>query len=188
MRIAIDFDGVLCDTIQKWVSIFNSDYSTKYNNLKLSYNTITEFNFWNHYGITNNDALGIFAQCWESWDTLHPTEFSLHQKTGKLSELCDTMDVVTANDPSNKEYLEKFLEKYSIKYDSIVFEENKETLHYNTFIDDSSINAQKIFDAGKSTFLYNQPWNRDIISQKTETIHLSRVYGLDHIIHILQNT
>ena len=48
------------------------------------------------------------------------------------------------------------MQKFNIKYDTIIFEKNKEKLHYNTFIDDSIINAQKIFDANKSVFLYNQ--------------------------------
>ncbi len=186
--MALDFDGVLCDTIQKWIEIFNADYSAKYDNLKLSYNQVTEFYFYKRYGITDGDALQIFTQCWESWDELTPTEFSLQQKTRTLSELCDGVDIVTANVPDpQKEYLEKFLQKYSITYNDIIFEEDKESLHHDTFIDDSSINAQKTYDAGKSVFLYNQPWNRDIRLQRTKKNHMTRAYSLDHIICILQN-
>jgi uncharacterized protein len=192
MKLAIDFDGVLCNTIQKWIEIFNSDYSKKYHNLKLSYNQIAEFDFYKKFNITHDDSRQIFQTCWESWDTLQPIEFFLDQKTKKLSELCDGMDIVTANDSINKEYLVKFLQKYSIKYDDIVFEENKESLHYDIFIDDSPINAQKILDSGKSVFLYNQPWNQNIVElepklDNIKNVQISRVYNLDHTIHILQN-
>jgi len=187
MKIALDFDGVLCNTIQKWIVIFNMHYSAKYDNLKLSYNQITKFDFYKSYSITHEDSRQIFAQCWEKWDELYPTEFFLEQKTKKLSELCDVMDIVTANNESNKKYLEKFLQKYNVAYDNIIFEENKEKLYYDVTIDDSPINAQRIFDAGKSVFLYNQPWNRNITSQNTENDYLNRVYSLDHLIHILEN-
>jgi 5'(3')-deoxyribonucleotidase len=111
----------------------------------------------------------------------------LSQKIKTLSKLYDTLDIVTANDSTNKKYLEKFLHKYDIKYCDIIFEENKEELNYDVFIDDSPINAQKIFDAGKNVLLYNQPWNYDVITKKTDEIFIDRIYSLDHAIHILQN-
>lgn len=187
MKIAIDFDGVLCNTIKKWIEIFNSEYSVKYNNLKLSYGKITEFDFYSTFHITHEDSRKIFAQCWEQWDTLEPTEFMLNKKMQKLPEMCDAIHVVTANNSTNKKYLKAFLKKHSIPYGAIIFEEEKEKLHYDLFIDDSPYNAQKIFDAGKSVLLYNQPWNQDVIPLNTDDVFLYRVYGIDHAIHIIQN-
>ena len=154
MSIAIDFDGVLCDTVQKWIQIFHTHYSKKYNNLQLFYNKITQWDFYQMYGISHDDSRQIFAQCWESWDSLHPTEFMLSQKLNTLSELCGTLDIVTANNPANIKYLEGFLSKHNIQYNDIIFEENKEKLNYDIFIDDSPVIAQKIFDAGKNV-LFN---------------------------------
>ena len=187
MSIAIDFDGVLSNTIKKWISIFNVHYSAKYDNLQLSYNKIREFDFYKSYNISHDDSREIFAQCWAEWDMLESTEFMLDQKTKRLSDMCGGLDIVTANNPIYRQFIEKFLDKYKIQYDNMIFEENKEKLNHDTFIDDSPINAQKIFDAGKSILLYNQPWNRDISSKKTDTVHLSRVYSLDHAIHLLEN-
>ena len=187
MSIAVDFDGVLSNTIKKWIQIFNIHYTKKYDNLQLSYNKIAQWDFYKMYNITHDDSREIFAQCWKDWNSLEPTELMLSQKTNILSKLCNGLDIVTANNPINKEYIEKFLQKHKIKYDSIIFSENKEELNYNVFIDDSPINATKIFDAEKSIFLYNQPWNRNITPKKTDAAHLNRVYGLDHAIHLLQN-
>ena len=187
MSLAIDFDGVLSNTVKKWIQIFHKDYSEKYHKLQLSYNKIKEFDFYKSWNITHNDSRQIFQKCWEQWNYLEPTEFTLSQKTKILSDIHDGLDIVTANNSINKEYIEKFLKKHKIKYDNIIFSENKEELNYDTFIDDSPLNAKKIFDHGKSIFLYNQPWNQDIIPKKTEHAHLSRVYSLDHIIHIIQN-
>ncbi len=78
------------------------------------------------------------------------------------------------------------MQKHKIKYDHIIFEENKEELDYNIFIDDSPVNAKKIFDSGKSILLYNQPWNVNVTPQSTESAHLIRVYDLDHTIYILE--
>ncbi len=61
MSIAVDFDGVLSNTIKKWISIFNMDYSAKYSDLKLSYNKISEFGFYRKFNMTYDDARGIFA-------------------------------------------------------------------------------------------------------------------------------
>ena len=192
MKIALDFDGVLCNTIQKWIEIKKKNYSEKYPNLKLSYNKITEFDFYKNYSITHDDSRQIFQICWELWDTLASTEFFLDQKTRKLSEFCDELDIVTANNSTNKEYLVKFLQKYSIIYDDIIFEENKESLNYDIFIDDSPINVQKILNSGKSVFLYNQPWNQNIAELEPNLDNITctqicRVYNLDHMIHILEN-
>lgn len=185
MSIAVDFDGVLSNTIKRWIQIFNKDYSEKYK-LQLSYNKITEFNFYKMYNISHDDSRQIFQTCWEQLGVLEPTEFMLSQKTKTLSELYDGLDIVTANNSINKKYLEKFLQKYKIKYDNIVFSENKEELNYDLFIDDSPINAKKIFSYGKPILLYNQPWNQDVISEKVDNAHLSRVYSLDHAIYILE--
>jgi 5'(3')-deoxyribonucleotidase len=111
----------------------------------------------------------------------------LSEKIKILSKLCGKIDIVTANEKINQKYLEKFLHKYDIKYCTIIFEENKEKLHYDIFIDDSPINAQKIFDSGSSVLLYNQPWNVDVIPKEKNNIFIHRVYSLDHTIHILQN-
>ena len=186
MNIAMDFDDVLCNTLKKWIGIFNEKYSAKYDGLKFSYSRITEFSFWNRYGITHEDAWQIFQECWEQWDTMEPTEFMLHQKTKNISEMCDTLDVVTANNIKNMGYLEQFLQKHEIAYDDIICKENKEELPYDIFIDDSPINAEKIFDAGKTVFLYNQPWNRDITQTQTPNASLKRAYSLDHVMHTIQ--
>jgi len=186
MSISLDFDGVLSNTIKKWIQIFHKDYSEKYHKLQLSYNKIKEFDFYKDFDITHDDSRKIFEKCWEQWNYLEPTEFMLEQKTKTLSELCGGLDIVTANNPANKKYLEQFLQKYKIKYDNIIFSENKEELDYDIFIDDSPYNAKKIFDCGKTVLLYNQPWNQDIISEKTEHAYLSRVYSIDHAIHILE--
>lgn len=187
MSIAIDFDGVLSNTIKKWIQIFNEEYSEQYDKLHLSYNKIKQWDFYKSYNISHDDSRKIFQVCWNNWNSLEPTEFMLSQKTSILSELCGGLDIVTANNPTNKEYLEAFLQKHKIKYDHIIFAEDKEELDYDAFIDDSSINAKKIFDCKKSVFLYNQPWNADLIPKRTVKNHLSRVYSLDHTIHILQN-
>jgi len=60
MSIAVDFDGVLSNTIKKWIEIFHKDYSEKYPNLQLSYNKIKEFDFYKMYNITHNDSRQIF--------------------------------------------------------------------------------------------------------------------------------
>ena len=187
MSIAVDFDGVLSNTIKKWIQIFNQNYSEKYPKMYLSYNKIKEWNFHKNFGITHDDSREIFKQCWEKWNSLEPTEFMLSQKTKTLSDMYNGLDIVTAITPTHKESIEKFLRKYKIQYDNIIFSENKEELDYTIFIDDSPDNAKKMFDCGKSVLLYNQPWNVDTKNKQDTSIHLSRVYSLDHAIYILQN-
>ena len=187
MNIAVDIDGTLANTPKKWIEIFNRDYAAKYRGLQLSYTQLTEFHFYKKFGITHDDLYRIFAKCWKSPYMIEPTEFMLGQKTRKMSELCGTLDIVTANNPTKRRYLEAFLQRHKIRYQEIIFEENKERLDYDIFIDDSPINAARIFDAGKSVFLYNQPWNRNVTPKMAKGAHLTRVHGIDHAIHILQN-
>ena len=188
MRIALDFDGVLSNTVQRWIEIFNKDYSAGYGGISLSYSNLKQFDFYTTIGMSRDTAHKIFEQCWTEWDKLEPTEFMLCRKTEKLSGLCGVMDVVTANNSEKRLYLERFLQKHEIKYNRIVFEKEKEILPYDIFIDDSPDNAQRICNAGKSALLYNQPWNQGVIPTRGgNAIHLTRIHGLDHAIHVIQN-
>ncbi len=187
MKIAIDFDCVLANTIKRWIEIFNDSYSEKYDNLQLAYNKITQWGFYSNFDITKKDAMEIFSKCWKQYESLEPTELMLHYKISKLSKLSDALDIVTAADEDHKKYLSGFLEKHKITYDNIVFTEEKHKLDYDIFIDDSPINAKKIFDSGKHVLLYNQPWNQDTRPRKNRDAQITRVNSLDHAIHLLES-
>ena len=184
-KIAIDFDSVLANTVKRWTEIFNAHHSEKYHDLHISYNKIREFSIGKYFGISSDDVGEIFNQCWQQWDTLEPMEFALAQKIKTLRGMHDGLDIVTAAPQDAKQNMTKFLKKHGIKYDSIICEENKETLDHTTYIDDSPHMAEKIFRAGKTALLYTQPWNIDIMPRRDGDVHLTRIYGIDHAIHVL---
>ena len=156
--------------------------------LKLFYNKITEFDFSSEFGMPRPIFFKMIDRCLKQWDTLEPTEPMLSHKIKTLSDMCNRLDIVTANKPHNLEYIELFLKKHDIQYNDIVFETDKQVLDYDLFIDDSPMLAQDIFNAGKSIMLYDQPWNANTLAQKnTDQNQLIRAHSMDHIIHLLQN-
>ena len=179
MSIALDYNGVVANTTKRWIEIFNEKYSEQYDKLLITYSGTT-WNFHKTLGIKKEDTYEIFKKCWREWDEIEPTEFMLSQKTSELHEMYGGLDIVTSIRPEYKESVERFLQKYKIRYDNIIFHRDKGKLQYDAFIDDSPIHAKNISGQNKSIFLYNQPWNQNIIEDK----NITRVYSLDHIIHI----
>ena len=59
----------------------------------------------------------------------------------------------------------------------------KAHLDYDIFIDDSPIHALSVSREGKIALLYNQPWNRKVVTKE----NLIRVSNLDTVIEHIKN-
>lgn len=89
MKIALDFDSVLSDTMVRWVINFNNRYEKSY-----SKKHVTKWEFWSDFNIGKDEAFEIFEETWEQWENLPPTEDQLSKKTKKLNEI-GKVDVVS---------------------------------------------------------------------------------------------
>jgi 5'(3')-deoxyribonucleotidase len=182
LRIALDLDGVLADTIQSVCTILNKRRSTT-----LTREAFDRWNAWEIAHITRGEFLRTLDEAWFSWKEIPPVETDLGKKVNRLTKF-GTIDIVTGRSEETVPLAQKWLEFHRIPYERFVRTVStsaKADLDYDLFIDDSdflmSLIASRLVGFG---FLYPQPWNRsakdmprifkvkdwDDVSQLTATI------------------
>ena len=171
MRIAVDLDGVLADTMVSVCQILNSRRSTP-----LTVESFVCWRAWEIAGITKDEFFRALDEAWFSWETLPPTEDNLDTKVGRLGKF-GTVDIVTGRSSATVPQANSWLKHHRIPFDSFVRTDNSTTakldLHYDLYIDDSSdlmaLLASKLHGSG---VLYLRPWNR-------KTIEMPRIFKVD---------
>jgi len=182
LRIALDLDGVLADTIQSVCTILNKRRSTT-----LTPEAFDRWNAWEIAHITRGEFLRTLDEAWFNWKEIPPVETDLGTKVNRLTKF-GTIDIVTGRSEETVPFAQKWLEFHRIPYERFVRTVStsaKADLDYDLFIDDSdflmSLIASRLVGFG---FLYPPPWNRsakdmprifkvrdwDDVSQLTATI------------------
>ena len=180
MKIALDFDGVLANTMELWVDEYNRLHPSK----KITMDDIDRWAFFEkeNIALSFDHAFEIFDFCWRHSELINPNESNQRFKVNSLRQL-GQVDIVTSV-IKNKDKIKEWLINHSIAYASdIVFNQKKWELDYDIFIDDSPSNAEEIRKLGKICLLYNQKWNRDV----KEDNQVIRVYSLDHVADVIKN-
>lgn len=178
MKIALDFDGVLSHTMKSWVNEFNILHPSKKTTIK----DIQQWAFFEHepFNINFDEAFEIFDYCWKHWENLDALEVDQDWKVEELGKL-GKLDIVTSV-VKNKEGVRKWLAEHKIPFNDIVYVQKKWELKYDYFIDDSPSNAQHIKDEGKVCILYDQLWNKDVVTNGK----IKRAYSLNHAYDIIK--
>ncbi len=176
MRIALDLDGVLADTIRVWLRIWNEERFPK-----LTYESIDTWDFWRKHGIPESEFAGVFARAWRMWEEIPPLEEGLAEKVRRLSEL-GKVYVVTGRPADERERVILWLRKHGIGYERLVVGvTDKVSLGYEVYIDDSPVVAVQGSRSGRLVLLRDQPWNREVGSN----FYIRRIRGLEEAIRIL---
>jgi 5'(3')-deoxyribonucleotidase len=176
MRIAVDLDGVLADTMVSVCQILNLR-----GNGPVTVESFDRWRAWEIAGITKDEFFRALDEAWFSWETLPPTEEALDAKVGKLEKF-GTVDIVTGRSPETVSQANSWLEHHRIPFDAFVRTGNSTTaklsLLYDVYIDDSAelmaLLASRLHGSG---ILYLRPWNRDAI----EMPRISKVDQWDQI-------
>ena len=176
MKIALDFDNVLAETMMKWILHYNKKYhqhTTK--------SEITRYSFWgNNLPITKKDAVDIFKSVWAHWKSLSPTEEYLAAKVNLIADI-HQVDIATSVIPTHIKYIERWIKKHKIPHNKIIQceTEEKTKLGYEVIIEDSPIVARDVSNA--ICLLYDQPWNRKIRGN-----NIIRIYKLKEAVSVLR--
>ncbi|MDW8073771.1 MAG: hypothetical protein RMJ28_06025 [Nitrososphaerota archaeon] len=171
MKIALDLDGVLSDSMGLWVEIWNSRYGPP----ALGVEDIREWDFWRGLGITQEMFNEVFDEVWRSWARLRPLEENIGEKVARLTQL-GKVDIVSGRAVKHLPYVKSWLKHHRIRYDSIFLGvPAKNRLNHTVFIDDSPIEAAQIAGTGRYVLLRDQPWNRHVPERR----FILRVRSLD---------
>ncbi len=179
MRIALDLDGVLANTMSMWVRLWRERTGRE-----IRLEDFDEWSSWKYLGITEREFMEIMNEAWRRWRYLPPTEENISEKVSKLRTL-GRVDIVTARPRETEEYAIRWLEHQGIEYDEYVWirdGRSKLSLDYHVFIDDSPLMAEDAAHARKLVLLYDQPWNRSF----RENYYVRRVRGLEEAYTILR--
>ena len=184
MKIALDFDGVLSNTMLRWVEEYNK--TKRFGADMCGIRDVSEWDFYQKFSITRDQCFDIFHKIWKDHTKLIPMEFDIGQKTRMLSNLCGgQMDIVTAVHANAFTEIRKFLEEHNVSFRDIVHSNTKHELDYDVYIDDSPKNVMQMKEAGKIALMYNQPWNRHLQPHKGKNEgegEIRLVYNLYHAI------
>ena len=178
LRIALDVDGVLADTMRLWIRLWNREKGQK-----LSYEDLVEWDFWKKLGISSDEFMRIMNKAWRMWREIPPTEPDLAEKVARIKSF-GRLDILTARPRETEKYTLRWLEAHRIPFDEYVWIESsrlKASLDYDAFIDDSPLIVDGCVIRRRLLLLYDRPWNRRV----PEGRHVRRIKSLDEAYHIL---
>ncbi|MCX8203350.1 MAG: hypothetical protein N3H32_03425 [Nitrososphaeria archaeon] len=176
MRIALDLDGVLANTMKVWLEIWNAERFPR-----LEYESVDEWDFWKRLGITEAEFGAMFSRAWSRWPEIPPAEDRLAEKVRALSEL-GKVDVVTGRPKEDERHIRSWLELHSVEYRALVIGvARKAELGYDVYIDDSPRLAEDLVGRRGVLLLRDQPWNKSV----RDDSKVRRIRGLEDAIGIL---
>jgi uncharacterized HAD superfamily protein len=159
MRIAVDLDGVLADTMVTVCQILNKRMGAQ-----LTAESFVRWRAWEIAGITKDEFFRALDEAWFSWETIPPTEENLTATVGRLGD-SGSVDIVTGRSHVTVSQANLWLKRYQIPFHSFIRTDNSTTaklsLNYDLYIDDSAelmaLLASRLHGSG---ILYLRPWNR----------------------------
>jgi len=172
MRIAVDLDGVLADSMKTWLKIWYEETGQLIN-----FEEIDDWFFWSKLNIDEETFARIFNKAWKRWIEIPPTEDRIGEKVYRLKTLGE-VDILTARPKNTEKYALKWLNYNKIPFDKYVWARNSEAktkLGYDVYIDDSPYMVEILTNSGKILLLYSQPWNRRV----QESLNVKIVKNLD---------
>src|SRR5260370_11032344 len=158
LRIAVDLDGVLAETMTAWCEKANEELGTR---LKLD--DIDSWASWMKLGVTKDQFYRLLDSSWDDWENVPPTETGLAGKVARIQSL-GTVDIVTGRSRRTVESARNWLEQHKIPFERFVRVpgvRDKVYLDYDVYIDDGPDLMPLISrNPVKHGILYERPWNR----------------------------
>ncbi len=160
LRIAVDLDGVLAETMEAWCRKANEMFGTN-----LRFEDLDTWTSWRKVGITKDQFFELLDGTWDSWEDIPPTEPSLAVKVARVEKL-GSLDIVTGRSRKTVESAKLWLKHQRIPYERFVRVQgwrDKVFLNYDVYIDDAPELMPLISrNPGMHGILYRRPWNQDV--------------------------
>jgi 5'(3')-deoxyribonucleotidase len=159
LRIAVDLDGVLANTIIPLCKSVNMRHSTHW-----EASSFVQWKAWETAHITKEEFFRTLDEAWFDWSTIPPTEEDIAEKLSRLREF-GKVDLVTGRSPETVASARFWLTEQGIGFNSFVRTSSgmdKAKLNYDIFIDDSpDLMSLLTSSRDRHGILYTQPWNKN---------------------------
>jgi uncharacterized protein len=160
LKIAVDLDGVLAESMLVWCERANKEFGTK-----LKMDDLNSWASWKKFEISQDDFYRILDESWEDWKQVPPTEPRLASKVAQVQKFGD-VDVVTGRSKRTEQAAMKWVEHQKIRYRHFVRVagwRDKILLNYDVYIDDAP-DLMPLVSQGPLSWaiLYDRPWNRNV--------------------------
>ena len=160
LKIAVDLDGVLAETMEAWCRRVNEIYGTR-----LRLDDLDSWTSWRKIGVTKDDFFRILDETWDAWEDIPPTEPGLAEKVERVEKL-GSLDIVTGRSRQTVESAKSWLSHHKIPYQRFVRVRgwrDKVFLNYDVYIDDAPELMPLISRNPKMRgILYARPWNQGV--------------------------
>jgi len=179
LKIALDLDGVLADTMRLWIKLWR-----RRTGQIIEFEDLDEWDFWKKLGINEGEFMDVMNDAWRLWKIMPPTEDSLSEKVKEIKKF-GKVDIVTARPRVTERYVLNWLRLHKIPYDEYVWIRScreKPSLNYDVYIDDSPLIVDGCMRRRKLLILYDRPWNKLI----QENIYVRRIKSLSQVYEILR--
>jgi len=159
IKLAIDLDSVLADTMVVWAEEFN-----KRNNSSITKENIISWDISKILNISITEVSDIFTYIWDKrWLDIPSTEPSIGNIVSNLHDKGFRISILTKRYRSSVSNVIKWLDLHKIHCDDLLFVYDdipKTDYPFDILVDDAPINFSDIVSP-RIGVLFNQPWNKN---------------------------
>jgi 5'(3')-deoxyribonucleotidase len=174
--IALDLDSVLADVMQVWLEEYNAMFQTNFTK-----GDISDWHIYNILPISKEEISNLFITVWKNrWQDIPPTSNDIAKVTDQLIDRGFRVSIITKRERVTMPFVSYWLDLYKVSFSDIVFifdDVSKNHFPFFLLVDDSPINAKEILSP-KKIIIFDQPWNRSLVSY-------DRIYKLNQLVSLL---
>lgn len=160
LKIAVDLDGVLAESMLVWCERANREFGTR-----LRMDDLDSWSSWKKFPISKDDFYRVLDESWDEWREIPPTEPDIAEKVARIEKFGD-IDIVTGRSKRTVEAARSWIDHQKVRYRRFVRVlgwRDKILLDYDVYIDDAPDLMPLISHSLKAWgILYERPWNRSV--------------------------
>ena len=160
LKIAVDLDGVLAESMIVWCERANKEFGTRFRMEELD-----SWSWWKRSPISKDDFYRILDESWDDWQEIPPTEPDIAEKVARIEKFGD-LDIVTGRSRRTVEPARSWVDSQKVRYRRFVRVlgwRDKILLDYDVYIDDAP-DLMPLISRSPTAWglLYERPWNRSV--------------------------
>jgi 5'(3')-deoxyribonucleotidase len=160
LKIAVDLDGVLAESMFVWCELANKEFGTR-----LRLEDLDSWSSWKKFAISKDDFYRILDESWDEWQKIPPTEPELSEKVARIEKFGE-LDIVTGRSKRTVDAARSWVDDQKVRYRRFVRVlgwRDKILLDYDVYIDDAP-DLMPLISRSPTSWgvLYERPWNKNV--------------------------